>query len=318
MNRCLCCGQALDGTECINGWHVSCIKKFFVSSSLPDLDLSEEVLLRLAKESTGKGLTVPGVQKKISLHLSKENRLTLVNYPTGFILKPPVDRFPYMPESEHMVMLMANACGIKTVPHALIQYGKGYAYICKRIDRIIAKGIVKKLAMEDFCQLSGRLTNAKYRGSYESCRKIISSYSSYCGYDLTEFFMRIVFCYLTGNSDMHFKNFSLIQSDNDPSCYSLSPAYDLLPVNILLKADTEEVALTLNGKKRNLVAKDFLKLGTYLSLDLKVTKALIKHMLDFHDAMIDIVQFSLVSDEFKNEFIELMNERYTKLSVLFE
>ena len=40
--------------------------------------------------------------------------------------------------------------------------------------------------------------------------------------------------------------------------YILSPAYDLLPVNLIMPQDTEEFALPMNGKKTNLRNKDFL------------------------------------------------------------
>lgn len=113
------------------------------------------------------------------------------------------------------------------------------------------------LAMEDFCQLDLRLTQDKYKGSYERCAKVIERYSSRVGFDMTELFMRLVFSFVTGNSDMHLKNFSLIETAEKSGEYVLSPAYDLLPVNVILPADIEQTALTLNGKKRNIRRKDF-------------------------------------------------------------
>lgn len=140
MSRCLCCGKTLR-TENEYGWHTSCIKSFFGTSKLPDIDVSKEVLNKIAIDNTNKGFTVPGVQKKISLHLSKGDspRLTLVNYPTGYILKPQTDEYACLPEMEYLVMQMAEISGIKTVPYALLRLpsqGNVYAYITKRIDRI--------------------------------------------------------------------------------------------------------------------------------------------------------------------------------------
>ena len=166
--KCLCCGKLLN-EENGNGWHNSCIKKFFGTSSMPDIDVSEEILNRIAIDSTNKGFTVPGVQKKLSLHLTTgaNPRLTLVNYPTGYILKPQTEDYQALPEMEYLIMQMAAATKIQTVPFAMVRMPSqnNYAYITKRIDRI--KG--KMLAMEDFCQLDGRLTEDKYRGSYERC-----------------------------------------------------------------------------------------------------------------------------------------------------
>ena len=105
MSRCLCCGKTLR-TENEYGWHSSCIKSFFGTNKFPDIDVSKEILNQLAIDNTSKGFTVPGVQKKLSLHLSQDDnpRLTLVNYPTGYILKPQTDEYLALPEMEYLVM----------------------------------------------------------------------------------------------------------------------------------------------------------------------------------------------------------------------
>ena len=126
------------------------------------------------------------------------------------------------------------------------------------MDRLFEKTSVRMLAMEDFCQLDYRLTQDKYRGSYERCAKIIEKYSNKPGLDMAEFYMRIAFSFVTGNSDMHLKNFSLIETYEESGEYELSPAYDLLPVNVIMPEDTEQLAMPMNGKKRNIRRKDFL------------------------------------------------------------
>jgi len=267
--NCLCCGRPLSDSageeELSSGWHASCVKKFFHTSKLPEIDITEESVLRIVTESTKKGYTVPGVQKKLSLHLEtgKEPRLSIVNYPIGFILKPQTEEFQALPEAEYLVMQMAAATGIKTVPFALLRMTTDqdhFAYITKRIDRILPNnktGQTLMLAMEDFCQLDGRLTQDKYRGSYERCAKIIAKYSINPGLDLSELFFRIAFSYAIGNSDMHLKNFSLIETVSGSRSYVLSAAYDMLPTNVVMPEDTEQFALTLNGKKSNLHRSDF-------------------------------------------------------------
>ena len=245
MIRCLCCNsEILNPKEYEKDvlWHEKCIRKFFGTSTLPELDISEKALERLANMTVNKGLTVPGVQKKLSLHLSNKNRmtkLTVVDHPTGYILKPQSQEFPNLPESEFLSMKMAEIAGIKTVPNALIRLDGKMAYITARIDR--KNNLL--YAMEDFCQLSGRLTEDKYRGSYENCGKIIKKYSRNIGLDMTEFFYRLLFCFVTGNSDMHLKNFSLIETHEASGIYTISPAYDLLSVNVIMPEDTEEFAL---------------------------------------------------------------------------
>ena len=127
--NCLCCGKLFSDTasadELNTGWHNSCVKKFFSTKKFPNIEITEEILEKLAIESTNKGYTVPGVQKKLSLHLTedKDPRLTLVNYPTGYILKPQTAEYRALPEAEFVVMQMAKATKIKTVPFALLKMG---------------------------------------------------------------------------------------------------------------------------------------------------------------------------------------------------
>lgn len=317
--NCLCCGKPIIETaseqEKSSQWHNRCVKRFFGTKTLPDIEVSEEVLEQLAIESTNKGLTVPGVQKKMSLHLDNSGatpRLTLVNYPTGYILKPQTKEYPCLPEAEYLVMQMAGKAKIKTVPHALIRIkaqDNALAYITKRIDRRDGK----MLAMEDFCQLDGRLTEDKYKGSYERCAKIIRQYSSRAGLDITELFIRVVFSYIVGNSDMHLKDFSLIETDENSGSYILSDAYDMLPVNTVNPADTEQTALTLNGKKRNLHRNDFLKFADACQIDRAVAGKIIDRMKGYESEFIRATEQSYLTDELKESLIALMKERINSI-----
>lgn len=317
--NCLCCGKPIIETaseqEKSSQWHNRCVKRFFGTKTLPDFEVSEEVLEQLAIESTNKGLTVPGVQKKMSLHLDNSGatpRLTLVNYPTGYILKPQTKEYPCLPEAEYLVMQMAEKAKIKTVPHALIRIkaqDNALAYITKRIDRRDGK----MLAMEDFCQLDGRLTEDKYKGSYERCAKIIRKYSSRAGLDITELFIRVVFSYIVGNSDMHLKNFSLIETDENSGSYILSDAYDMLPVNSVNPADTEQTALTLNGKKRNLHRNDFLKFADACQIDRAVAGKIIDRLKGYESEFIRETEQSYLNDELKDNLNSLITQRINDL-----
>ena len=310
--NCLCCGKPLRPPVPSSGWHPSCIRRFFGTKVFPELELNNETLTLLAEKNVKRGYTVPGVQKKLSLHLSWEGkeRLTLVDYPTGYILKPQVQEFRALPESEHLVMQMAENCGLAVVPHALIQMDGGYAYITRRVDRMLSPdGMVQLLAMEDFCQLSLRLTQDKYKGSCEQCTKVIRRYSCRPGLDLTELFLRLVFCFLTGNSDMHLKNFSLIETDPGSRDYILSPAYDLLPVNIIMPEDPEEFALQMNGKKSNLRRKNFLAFADYSGIPQKSAEVMIRSMVNRVPAWIKMCEESLLPPDMKQALADLMSMR---------
>jgi len=177
--RCLYCGKEIKDSASAHDkehhWHSRCIKVFFGTAQMPELDISEEKLEELANSTVNKGLAIPGVQKKLSLHLSTdaESRLTIVDYPTGYILKPQTEEYDNLPEFENLAMTLAEIAGIKTVPNALIRSNGKFAYITKRVDRSITSDDMQMYAMEDFCQLAERLTADKYKGSYEKCGRIV-------------------------------------------------------------------------------------------------------------------------------------------------
>ena len=324
--KCLCCGREIaknaPAKDQNTQWHSSCVRRFFGTGTLPDLDISEDTLTRIATENTNKGFTVPGVQKKMSLHLDSSGekpRLTLVNYPTGYILKPQTELFASLPEAEYLVMQMARKTGIATVPFALIHMAgedSAPAYITKRIDRILPTKRDPRLtllAMEDFCQLEQRLTEDKYQGSYERCAKVITRYSARPGLDLSELFLRVVFSFVTGNSDMHLKNFSLIETGECTQKYILSAAYDLLPINVILPEDNEQMALTVNGKKNHIRRNDFLRFADISGIPRDAALKMITKIIDMKEAYLSMCSESYLPDHMKDRFYALINERTNTL-----
>lgn len=318
--KCLCCGKSIDESASDDEkkwqWHKRCIRKFFGTTRLPEIDLAEEKLQMLVNQSVRQGLTVPGVQKKLSLHLESvpDARLTIVNYPTGYILKPQTKEYPNLPEYEQMAMLMAERAGIQTVPHALIYQDHVFSYITKRVDRSIGRDKTELFAMEDFCQLSGRLTEDKYKGSYENCGKIIRQFSSYPGYDMSEMFLRILFSYVIGNSDMHLKNFSLLEEQPSSRRFRLSPAYDMLPVNAILKADPDEMALTVHGKRRNIRRKDFLALADSCGIPPAAARHMTEMITEKEKVLLEECEQSFLSMQAKEQVSRLIRVRIQNLS----
>jgi serine/threonine-protein kinase HipA len=315
MNTCLSCGKPVDNSNTAQ-WHPTCSKTFFGTTQLPYLELSEFALEQLATETSLAGLTIPGVQKKLSLHLATEknrHKLTLVGYPAGYILKPQSNEYTQLPELENMVMQLADTARIDTVPHALIRLSDGsLAYISKRIDRIFSKEGVRKIPMEDFCQLSERLTEDKYKGSYEQCSAVLARYSSQRMLDITNFWYLLVFCFITGNSDMHLKNFSLYSPDGIHPV--LAPAYDLLPVQLVLPLDTEETALALQGKKSRLNRDDFLHLAQHVGMDLHVCERIITRLAGQFGEFEHIIDRSFISETLKADMKDLLIQRLKRLT----
>ena len=253
--RCLFCYQKLAGNEI--EFHPQCSKKMFGQSIPPVLEYTHDQMLELAEKVIRSHSTITGVQAKLSLGLknfSKKDtpqKLTIMGVWGGYILKPPGEYYPNLPELEDLTMHLAEIAGINAVPHTLIRLASGeLSYLTKRIDR---KGR-QKYHMEDMCQLTERLTEMKYRGSYEQIGKALVKYSANPGLDIINFFEQVVFSFLTGNNDMHLKNFSLFKGNNG---YNLSPAYDLVASELVVEGDDEELALNLNGKKRKITRRDF-------------------------------------------------------------
>lgn len=255
--KCLHCYKSLSDGEI--DYHKGCARKIFESAIVPVLPYTRANIKELAREIVAASTTVTGVQAKLSLDISRgkageAQRFTIVGLWGKYILKPQTDRFANLPENEDLTMHMAEAAGIKTVPHSLIRFADGeLCYITRRIDRTRQGG---KIAMEDMCQLSERLTEDKYKGSYERIAKLIRQHSAAPLLDVVNFWEVVVFSWLTGNADMHLKNFSLYRpADN----YMLAPAYDLLSTALAMPEDDEELALTLNGKKKRIRRNDFEK-----------------------------------------------------------
>lgn len=260
MNKCLYCYQPVESSELNSdagrqGYHRQCSVKFFGRPDPPRIEFTQDDILDLATQVIKSQKSVTGVQPKLSLDISKDveqpAKLTIVGLWGQYILKPQSATYPHLPENEDLTMHLAQRSGIRTVEHALIRLHSGQlAYITKRVDR----DGKRKFHMEDMCQLTERLTEHKYKGSHEQIAKAIHRYSANRGLDIVNFYELVLFCFLTGNSDMHLKNFSLVKIQNE---YNLSPAYDLVATRLALPEDDEELALTLNGKKRKLKFSDF-------------------------------------------------------------
>ena len=313
--RCLCCGKEIlpesSSEEKKNMWHGRCVRRFFGTKALPAIDITKKELDELVNETVNRGLTVTGVQKKLSLHLSVDvkNKLTVVNYPTGFILKPQTEEYDSLPEFEALGMRLAEIAGIKTVPYALIRLHDEYAYITRRIDREIIKDRTMRFAMEDFCQLSYRLTQDKYKGSYEQCGRIVDKYSDAAGFDMTELYLRIVFSFLMGNSDMHLKNFSLRETEPGNRRFQLSNAYDMLPVNVIMPEDKEQMALTINGKKRNIHKKEFKILAEVCDIPANAAEKMIEKLCVLENKMLSLVDESYLPQAQRDELKTLIRDR---------
>lgn len=311
--KCLYCYKPLAEGEV--DYHKSCARKIFGSATVPQLPYTRANIKELAREIVTASTTVTGVQAKLSLDITRgraaePQRFTIVGLWGRFILKPQTDRFANLPENEDLTMHMAEVAGIKTVPHSLIRFADGeLCYITRRIDRT-KKG--EKIAMEDMCQLSERLTEDKYKGSYERIAKLIRQYSAAPLLDIVNFWEVVLFSWLTGNADMHLKNFSLYRpSDN----YMLTPAYDLLSTALAMPEDDEDLALTLNGKKKRIKREDFEKAMRDSGLEDKTVANLFKRFSNAIPKWHELITESFLPHNLQDNYHDKIDAMARKLSI---
>lgn len=310
MCKCLYCYRPLETGE--KDFHAKCARKFFGTEKVPVLDYTCKDLENLAIQVIKDQTSLTGVQPKLSLHLNEHEgsqRLTIVGLWGSFICKPQTIQFAQMPEAEDLTMHLAELAKIDAVPHTLMRMAdNSLCYLTKRIDR---SSTGEKVAMEDMCQLTERQTEHKYRSSYERIAKAIVQYSSMPKMDVTNFFEVVLFSWITGNNDMHLKNFSLFEPHDGN--IRLTPAYDMLNAVIINPKDDEELALTLNGKKKKLKRSDFITSGLTMGVEQKTIERLIGKYEKILPDMKKLIGNSFLNDELKDKYTELITERIDRI-----
>lgn len=312
-HKCLYCYQIIEGE---GDFHSKCCAEFFGTATPPIIPYSIDQMDELAKEVVERSVAVPGVQPKLSMSVVKETRensdtrLTVVGALGGqYILKPSSSKYPEVPENEHVTMRIAEAYGIRVVPSSLIRLASGeLSYITKRIDRTANGG---KIHMIDMFQITEAFD--KYISSMEKVGKALHAYSNNTLLDKLFFFELSMFCFLTGNNDMHLKNFSMIESKLG---WVLSPAYDLLNATIVNPDDTEELALTLDGKRKRLKKEHFERLAKGLGLTDKQIQRVFKRMISNRHKAMEWIDQSFLSTKQKVAYKKVVHNRYTQLSLI--
>lgn len=265
------------------------------------------VELRQEAANRAKKLSIQGVQSKLSAAISiVDQEFRIVDQFGTYIIKPQNDLFPQLPENEDVTMRMAKVFGLEVPFHGML-YGKdgSLSYFIKRFDRY-GKG--RKLATEDFAQLTGNTRDTKYHFTMEKLIPVLDEYCSFPAIEKADFFKRILFCYLTGNEDMHLKNFSLITKNGKTT---LTPIYDFLNTTIAIKNPDDEIALTLKGKKSNLKATDFIEYYAKdrLQLNDKTVASILEQMKKATPEWKELLEISFLSEDVKGKYFDLLESR---------
>tara|TARA_R110002049_G_scaffold1346_1_gene10232 strand:- start:13525 stop:14472 length:948 start_codon:yes stop_codon:yes gene_type:complete len=305
MSKCLYCYKDVDSDS---DFHEACSLTFFGTETPPKIEYSLDDMNELALKVVERSVSVPGVQPKLSMSVlnddKRDSRLTVVGALGGnFIFKPPSQDYAEMPANEHLTMKMADLFSIDVVPHSLIKLASGeLSYITKRIDRAEDGS---KIHMIDMFQVLEAFD--KYRGSMERIGKAIETYAENTLLDKLRFFELTIFSYLTGNNDMHLKNFSMIKSSYG---WALSPAYDLLNVKIVNPEDTEELALTIGGKKKKLSMQNFDEFGIGMGLSTKQIDSVLKRFKELKKDALSLIEMSFLSEEMQTRYAKTLLSRF--------
>lgn len=314
MNKCLYCYHELEEGQV--DFHPACARKFFGLNQAPAFPYTRDNMSELARQVIRTSASVTGVQAKMSLDVNRGGknepaRFTIVGLWGKYIFKPQSPVYRCLPELEDLTMKMADTAGIRTAPHSLIRLADGeIGYLTRRMDRD-AKG--RKISMLDMCQLSNRLTEHKYMGTYPQLAQTVRKYSSAPMLDVQRFWEVVLFSWITGNSDMHCKNFSLIDSGKRE--YVLAPAYDLLAVLLADPADTEEMAMTFTpgGVKTGFDRSTFISAMNESGISEPVANHLVEAMVTHSPSWYRLIEESFLPDDLKNAYRNLISDRLHRL-----
>lgn len=316
MSKCLYCYQTLEEGQV--DFHPACARKFFGSEKAPLLPYTRDNMSELARQVIRTSASVTGVQAKMSLDVNRGGKnepakFTIVGLWGKYIFKPQSVKYACLPELEDLTMKMAEAAHIRTARHSLIRLADGeLGYLTLRMDRS-KKG--EKISMLDMCQLTNRLTEHKYNGTYQQLAETIKKYSSAPLLDVQRFWEVVLFSWMTGNSDMHCKNFSLIDTGNGE--YTLAPAYDLLAVWLADPEDTEEMAMSFSvgegkrGFNRNTFVEAFTQSGIHPAVADKMIERMRGHLPKWET----LIDQSFLPEKKKGDYKQLLNKRYIQLDL---
>jgi serine/threonine-protein kinase HipA len=306
MSACLVCLRPLDDQ---GSYHVRCARRLFGTSKPPaavDIDLAKLHTVGLAMVGR---TSLSGVQRKISVNVSSDKQtLQVALGPGRYILKPQATTYPELPQNELLTMRLAESFGVEVPDCGLVHLAdRSLAYVVRRFDRPADGG---KLRQEDFCQLAVKPAKEKYDGAAELCARLVKAYASEPLIELLNLFRLVLVSWVTGNGDMHLKNFSLLAGKDN--IYRLSPAYDLVCTRLVIADD--QLALPVAGKRDRLTRSDWIHYGGYCGLRPRVIERILGRIAGSIDGAQSLIADSLLSDGMKAEYSSLVAQRGAALA----
>jgi serine/threonine-protein kinase HipA len=286
-------------------YHAKCLKALWGRAEAPRVpfaarDLPEKVA------AAGEHMSISGVQMKALVRLGKGgSEVEFAPAGSTHILKPEPNEYPDLPAMENLCMAMAAVAGLAVEPHGLFPMSDGgLCYVIRRFDRTGHGG---RIQSETMFQLLG--STDKYEGSLEAVGKAIRVHAENVGLDAVEFFERVLFCFLTGNGDMHMKNWAFIIEGKK---VRLAPCYDFVCSKAYVKGE-EDSALAINARKNRLKRSDFDSFGASLKIAPKTAANSFEKMRSSYEKLRRMAERSELSPLMRQEIEGVMAERFGRL-----
>lgn len=180
------------------------------------------------------------------------------------------------------------------------------ALIIKRFDRTDDG---QRIHFEEFNQLLGLPSAAKYAGSHKSLADFIQQTSGCLPAEIYRLYLRILAGLLLGNTDMHLKNFAMFHTE---SGLRLTPAYDFVSAALY---GYKTIALAIGGSANipigDLKARTLIRLGEEFGLPAPAIDMAVSQLGKRLEAAKDAITKSKTGTEsLKNEIIEFMGKRW--------
>jgi serine/threonine-protein kinase HipA len=288
--------------------HVKCTRDMWGTAKKLKVKLSGEDPLESFRQ-TIYGASISGAQRKGLFKL--EGSILEAGYEDAKYILKPQSNYDQLPENEHLTMAIAKQVGFDIPPFTIFEIkGFGKVFAIKRFD--FFKG--NQLRMEDAAQVVQEPSANKYDKSNESVAKMINYVSLTSKVDLEDFWKRMVFSYLIGNSDMHLKNWSFLELNSMNGQFKLSPCYDFLNTRLPIPKETIDIGLTICGKSNNLRWSYFKKFAQSFEISEDTISEVYDKLSMWRNIGIDSTNISFLSDKSKDKYIEIVNLRFEILT----
>lgn len=325
QGRCLISLKPLTGSESIPGYNATATKRLFGKGPIRlPLPFDRREFFQASRQAS-RGMSISGVQQKLSVSKDTSGRLAPVSTGGRFILKPSPEEYPFAAENEHTAMRMSALLGINTAECGLIAFkdSEELAYLTRRFDRLPEGG---KLHQEDLLQCADKPSDFKYDFTYERAGRIVLEATDGKLAAVMDLVRRVILAYLMGNNDLHMKNLSLQRLPGNTTRYydRLAPNYDVLfcqafsdppgatflALGLLEDPSDGDEQFSPRFERLGFYSRDdFVELAHRLGLRTPPVDRFIDTLLQKLPQLLTLIEYSFMPAEMKERAKSLMTDR---------